>query len=300
MQETEETLTYNTPAILALLALEPTGPGRYRGASHYMGSPNIFGGQLVAQALKASAEGTEGRYPHSLHANFVEPGDVTLPVDYEVEHTRNGQSFACRRVVARQGKRVIFVMTASFHRDEDGLSHHANMPPVQQPTALRSSPPPWRQRHRRKDFSRHAAPVEFRADLSAVPDCVTLPHQRIWLRAPQQIDDAFLTHACLFAYASDYGLLWTSMQVHGIAVDDTRFHSASLDHAIWFHRPFRIDDWLLHAMESPSAAGGRGLNLGHVFDLGGTMVATVMQESLMRLPPGQADRHGMKHAAEFQ
>lgn len=276
---------YNTERILDLLRPEQTGTDSYRGQSHFMGSPNVFGGQVLGQALHAAASTVPERRVHSLHSLFILPGNLKLPIDFEVERVRDGGSFSTRRVVASQEGKRIFVLSASFQQEEEGLSHQKPMPQAQDPETLASSIAKWKESavQGRRPFQ--PVPVDFRAeqpgDIYDSQD--RRPGKQVWVKAPVALPDDRLTHETLFAYVSDYGLLWTSLQPHGIRMGDPRLQIASLDHTIWFHRPFRMDEWLLFAMDSPNASGGRGLCLAHVYNQKGELVATMAQEGLIRL-----------------
>jgi acyl-CoA thioesterase-2 len=220
-----------------------------------------------------------------MHALFILAGNHRLPIDYEVERVRDGGSFSTRRVVAFQEGRRIFVMSASFQLTEDGLSHQKEMPDDTDPEQLPSSLPRWREQAARTVKPFQPVPVDFRTrhlgDLFSTH--TSEPTKQVWMRAPLKMDDDPVIHEALFAYVSDYGLLSTSLQPHGIRMGDPRLQIASLDHTIWFHRPFRMDDWMRFEMESPNASGGRGLCLGHVYDRHGALVATLAQEGLIRL-----------------
>ncbi|MES2259103.1 MAG: acyl-CoA thioesterase II [Pseudomonadota bacterium] len=276
---------FNTEEILRLLQLEASGDDRFLGASHFMGSPAVFGGQMLGQALYAAAQSVEGRVPASLHAMFISPGDYTLPIEYHVERLRDGGTFSTRRVVAYQGKRHIFNASISFQLEETSPSHQHTMPAVAAPEQMQPHSPHWRYRPGDEGDLKHAAPVDFRCDAaSGIGMPYTLaPQQAIWARTPIALADDRLTHETLLAYISDYGLMWTALKPYGVDPYGSNLQAASLDHTIWFHRPFRLDDWLLFAMESPTASGGRGLNLAHVYDKAGRMVATIAQEALMRI-----------------
>ena len=276
---------FNTQEILDLLKLEQTGEDRYRGQSHFMGSPNVFGGQVVGQSLYAAAATIPERRIHSLHSMFLLPGNHRLPIDYEVERVRDGGSFSTRRVVAYQEGRRIFVMSASFQTVEEGLSHQRPAPASPDPETLASSIAEWKKLADAGKRPFMPVPVDFRADHPG--DIYSghngKPNKQVWTRSPIALQDDTLTHEALFAYVSDYGLLWTALQPHGIFMGDKRLQIASLDHTIWFHRPFRMDEWLLFAMESPNASGGRGLCFAHVYNQGGELVATLAQEGLIRI-----------------
>jgi acyl-CoA thioesterase-2 len=276
---------YNTQQILDLLTLEQIATDRFRGQSHFMGSPNVFGGQVLGQALYAACMTVQGRRPHSLHSLFILPGNHQLPIEFEVERVRDGGSFSTRRVVAFQEGRRIFVMSASFQNHEEGLSHQKPMPVSADPETLRSISESWKQQTGSVSRFFRPVPVDFRSDGDGAlfSNHSHAPYRQIWTRSPLRLADDVLIHEALFAYVSDYGLLWTSLQPHGIVMGDPRLQIASLDHTIWFHRPFRMDEWLLFSMESPNASGGRGLSFAHVYNRDGALVATLAQEGLIRL-----------------
>lgn len=277
---------FNTEEIVALLSLQVAGADRYTGQSHFMGAPHVFGGQVLGQALHAAnmTVPQEDRRPHSLHALFILSGDLRLPIEYEVERVRDGGSFSTRRVVATQEGKRIFVMSTSFQSPEEGLSHQKPPPPMADPETLPSSVEQWRQQAT-SGWPFRPVPMDYRAthdgDLLSGPRGST--SRNVWMRAPMRLPDDAYVHESLFAYVSDYGLLWTSLQPHGISVGDPRLQIASLDHTIWFHRPFRMDEWLLFSIDTPNASGGRGLCLAHVYNREGVLVATVAQEGLIRL-----------------
>jgi acyl-CoA thioesterase-2 len=250
-----------------------------------MGSPNVFGGQVVGQSLYAAAVTVPQRRVHSLHSMFLLAGNHRLPIEYEVERVRDGGSFSTRRVVAYQEGRRIFVMSASFQTPEEGLSHQQEMPPADDPESIESNIVAWKNQppHPKRPFM--PVPVDFRADhagdiLGGNPGKFS---KHIWTRAPISLPDDPLVHDALFGYVSDYSLLWTALQPHGVRMGDPRLQIASLDHTIWFHRPFRMDEWLLFAMETPNASGGRGLCLAYVYNQRKELVATIAQEGLIRL-----------------
>lgn len=280
-----DTSLYNTEEILKLLTLEEIGSDRYRGQSHFMGSPNIFGGQVLGQSLYAACMTVENRRPHSLHSMFILPGNLKLPVEYEVERVRDGGSFTVRRVVAFQEGRKIFVMSASFQTEEQGLSHQKPAPASEDPETIPSSVVAWKEKANERIRGFQPVPVDFRTEHAS--DIFSgregSPSRHVWARSPLKLPDSPLVHETLFAYVSDYGLLSTSLQPHGVSMGDKRLQIASLDHTIWFHRPLRMDDWLLFSMDSPNASGGRGLCFAHVYNRAGELVATVAQEGLIRL-----------------
>ena len=277
---------YNTEEVLNLLKLEQIDEDRYRGQSHFMGSPNVFGGQVLGQSLSAAAGTVPHRHVHSLHSLFILPGNHRLPIEYEVERVRDGGSFSTRRVVAYQEERRIFVVAASFQQEEEGLSHQRPMPACADPETLPSSVAAQKEK-RSTDGKRPfmSVPVDFRADRGGglYDGHDGRPDKLVWVRSPVALPDDRLVHDALFAYVSDYGLLWTALQPHGISLGDPRLQIASLDHTIWFHRPFRMDEWLLFDMQSPNASGGRGLSFAYVYNRKGELVATLAQEGLIRL-----------------
>ena len=279
---------FNTDTILALLKLEQIGDDLFRGQSHFMGSPNVFGGQVLGQSLYAASVTVDQRQPHSLHALFILPGNHQLPIEFEVERVRDGGSFSTRRVVATQEGRRIFVMSASFQAAEKGLEHQKQVETAIDPESLPSLPERWKNS---TNAARPASrpympmPVDFRAEHGGdvYNTTVSTPGKQVWTRCPTALPDDPLVHLSLFAYVSDYGLLSTSLQPHGVRLGDPRLQIASLDHSIWFHRPFRMDQWLRFELESPNASGGRGLTFGQVYDRQGVLVASLAQEGLIRL-----------------
>ncbi len=277
--------------LVDLLDLEPIEVRIFRGQNRPLASPRVFGGQVLAQALVAAGRTVEdGRQCHSLHAYFILPGDIEAPIVYEVETLRDGGSFTTRRVTAIQHGRPIFNASLSFHRTEAGLEHQAEPArDVPGPDALTPErelaasiadrlPEPLRTvltRDRPIDFR----PVDPTDPLRPSPGDAT---SATWLRADGTLPDDPLVHQAILAYASDWGLLATTLLPHGRSVFDGTIQAASLDHAIWFHRPFRADDWLLYAMDAPTAAGARGFARGAVTDADGQLVASTAQEGLIR------------------
>jgi acyl-CoA thioesterase-2 len=275
--------------LLDLLELETLEENLFRGVSPDEDRQRVFGGQVAAQALVAAGRTVEGDRPvHSLHAYFLRPGDPNIPIVYEVDRIRDGRSFTTRRVVAIQHGKAIFNLAASFQVVEDGPDHSMEMPDVPGPEELptyreriephldRFSPGfvEWLVRERPID----SRPTEAPHWLNPGP---RQPAQDVWIRANGRLPDDPLLHACVLAYASDLTLLDTATLPHAIGYDGG-FMMASLDHAMWFHRPFRVDEWLLYHQLSPSASGARGLALGHVFRADGALSITVMQEGLLR------------------
>ena len=272
--------------LVKLLDLEPIEVNIFRGSSPDEDRQRIFGGQVAGQALVAAARTVDdGRGVHSLHAYFLRAGDPRVPVLYEVERLRDGGSFTTRRVVAIQHGKVIFNLSASFQSPEEGFDHAAEMPDVPPPDDLPTMRErfiqagmdltPWTDRPRPIDI-RHVEWVEPGGKRSAEP------RQNVWFRADGRLPDDPILHTIVLTYASDMTLLDTSTRPHGGTWFDPTTFMASLDHAMWFHRSFRADDWLLYAQDSPNATGGRGLSRGLVFTRHGTLVATVMQEGLIR------------------
>jgi acyl-CoA thioesterase-2 len=274
------------------LDLEPLEVNLFRGQSADLGGRSVFGGQVVGQALVAAARTAEDRAAHSLHAYFLLPGDMAAPIVYEVERIRDGRSFSARRVQAIQHGRPILSMIASFHADEPGLEHQTQMPDAPPPESLRplaelreewlAQAGPVSDRLR-EAFSR-PVPIEFRPvePWNPLAPIKTKPSQMCWFRAVDRVADEPMLHVCLLAYASDYSLLPTALLPHGRTWLSNQTIVASIDHAMWFHRPARIDEWLLYSMESPSAQRARGLARGLIFDRAGRLVASVAQEGLMR------------------
>jgi acyl-CoA thioesterase II len=276
--------------LLSILDLEPLEHNLFRGRSPDIGWQRIFGGQVIGQALVAAARTVEARVAHSLHAYFMRPGDPKVPVLYEVERLRDGHSFTTRRVTAIQHGRPIFSMEVSFQVEEAGLDHQVAMPAVPQPEELPSESdisslylegaPESVRRYWERERPIELRPVDLRHFLGRE---ALDPIQHVWIRATGRLPDDPEIHRCVLAYASDMTLLDTALFPHGRMVFDPDLQAASLDHAMWFHRPFRADDWLLYAEDSPSASGGRGFNRGSLFSREGKLVASVAQEGLIRL-----------------
>lgn len=277
--------------LLDLLDLEPIEHNIYRGTNWEIGSGRVFGGQVLAQALVAARRTVdEPRESHSLHGYFILPGDVSSPIVYFVDRLRDGRSFTTRRVTGIQHGEAIFSMTASFHRQEEGEEHFTPMPEAPEPESLvpelelvrdiaERIPP------RLRDVLTQDRPIDFRP---VEPTDFFLPDRRppaqmMWLRALGSLGDDELAHQAVLAYASDYGLLATALLPHGLTIRMPHVQVASLDHSIWFHRPFRVDDWLLYVADAPSAAGARGFARGSIYTREGVLVASVAQEGLMRI-----------------
>ncbi|WP_341501225.1 acyl-CoA thioesterase II [Gallaecimonas sp. GXIMD4217] len=282
--------------LLHLLKLEQVEKDIFRGQSQDLGFPAVFGGQVLGQALSAAKETVvEERLVHSLHSYFLEPGDARAPIVYLVENVRDGGSFSTRRVKAVQHGRTLFTMTASFQRQEEGLEHQAEMPIVPGPDNLPSEHElalPFKERLPKKIIDNFLTemPIEMRPVVFHNPlEPVTAePVRYVWLKASGDMPDDLRIHQYLLAYASDFNFLPTALQPHGKSYMDPGLQVATIDHSMWFHRDFRLDDWLLYAVDSTSASGGRGLVRGQFFDRQGRLVATSQQEGLMRQRPKKA------------
>ena len=263
----------------------------FRGQSRDTGSPQVFGGQVLGQALKAaSATMSDGRVVHSLHAYFLRRGDFTKPIVYSVDRSRDGGSFSTRRVVAIQDGEQIFICSASFQAPEPGLDYQASAPAVPPPEELKpfTKPPPaeleklpeklrrWLEIERPFEFR----PVQAYNPLSPV---ACAPQRQIWMRAVDKLPDDEALHRCLLAYMSDYWLLDTATMPHGSSFLRGNLIMASIDHAIWFHRAARVDEWLLYSLDSPSSSGARGFARGSLYSRSGVLVASTAQEGLIRL-----------------
>ena len=284
-------MTTPVSELIELLSLERLEDNLFRGQSRDIGTKYVFGGQVVGQALSAAqATLKEARTAHSLHAYFLKAGDIAAPIVYQVDRTRDGGSFSVRRVTAIQHGQPIFFLAASFQRDEDGAEHQLSMPEVPQPEDIEpghavpdkvmAELPEKIQRWLSKE-----GPFEFRhvypRDELKPPK--RPPFQQVWFRLAERVGDAPELHRALLAYASDFHLLGTATFPHGISYYQPNVQMASLDHALWFHRPFRADDWLLYSIDSPSAQGSRGLARGMVYDRHGKLVASTAQEGLIRV-----------------
>jgi acyl-CoA thioesterase-2 len=275
--------------LLALLELEQREVNLFRGASRDIGSPQVFGGQVLGQALSAAAATVEGRVVHSLHAYFLRRGDCNAPIVYQVDRSLDGHSFSNRRVVAIQHGQQIFNMAASFQATEAGFDHQIGMPPVPPPESLAdSSGPPAqllaRLPERVRRFFEQPRPFEFRMvqSIDYLHPQRAAPERQIWFRAVDALAEDEMLHRRLLAYVSDFFLLDTATLPHGTSFLKPTLVMASIDHALWFHRTLRVDDWLLYAMESPSASGARGFARASVFARDGRLVASAAQEGLVR------------------
>ena len=286
-------MTSPVSELIELLSLERLEDNLFRGQSRDIGTKYVFGGQVLGQALSAAqATLAEPRTAHSLHAYFLRAGDIAHPIVYDVDRTRDGGSFSVRRVTAIQHGKVIFFCAASFQDGETGAEHQLSMPEVPRPEDLDAAPaiPPeklallpikvqrWLDRQGPFEF-RHVYP---RDELNPPK---RPPFQQVWFRLAEKVGDAPELHRALLAYASDFHLLGTATFPHGISYYQPNVQMASLDHALWFHRDFRADDWLLYSIDSPSAQGARGLARGQIYDRSGRLVASTAQEGMIRVVP---------------
>jgi acyl-CoA thioesterase-2 len=276
--------------LIKVMTLERLEMNLFRGESRDIGSPQVFGGQVLGQALVAATATADDRVVHSLHAYFLRRGDFKSPIVYEVDRALDGKHFSSRRVVAIQHGRQIFNMSASFQLPESGLEHQISMPDVPQPESLAdleshyrkvadTLPPAARrvlEQKRPFEFRPVQEPDEPRREKSP-------PLKYIWFRAVDKLAGDEALHRCLLAYVSDFHLLATALKPHGISLISPNLVIASIDHAMWFHRGVRVDDWLLYAIDSPSASGARGFTRGSVFARDGRLVASAAQEGLIRV-----------------
>lgn len=277
--------------LLSLLKLEAIEENLFRGHSQDLGFRQLFGGQVLGQAVSAASQTVEPeRHVHSLHGYFLRPGDASLPVVYTVDRVRDGGSFTTRRVVAIQKGQPIFTLMASFQGDEPGFSHQARMPDVPGPDALPTDIELLsRQAHlipeRVRDKFLCAKPIEMRPVTYQDPFAPQRaePVKHVWFRADGELPEDPRVHRYVLAYASDFNLISTALHPHGASFMQRNMQMASLDHALWFHGDLRVNDWLLYSMDSPWAGNARGLARGHVFTRDGRLVASVTQEGLLRL-----------------
>ena len=285
----------------SLLDLEPLEVNIYRGRNRDLGSGRVFGGQVFAQALVAARRTVEGeREAHSVHGYFILPGDLSSPIVYFVDRLRDGSSFTTRRVTAIQHGQAIFNLSASFHIEEPGLEHQGEGPQVPAPESLAPELDLLREMadrlpERLRRVLTQDRPIDFRpvAPIDPLHPERRPPVRYVWFRAIGALPDDVLTHQAVLAYASDYGLITTALQPHALSFRSPGLQMASLDHSLWLHRRFRVDEWLLYAMDSPVAAGARAFARGAIYTRDGALVASVAQEGLMRMRstprPGAAD-----------
>ena len=282
-------MTRALDALLEILDLEELEVNLFRGRSPQKGSQRVFGGQVLGQALIAAGRTVERDAAHSFHAYFLRPGDPAAPILYQVDRTRDGKSFTTRRTVAIQHGRAIFHLEASFQRPEPGPDHQNAMPEVPDPESL----PDFRERMERharrapadvKRWIEADRPIDLRyvTEFDPIEPEKLPPRQLLWLRADGRLSDSRLLHQCVVAYASDLTLLDTAALPHAISWIGSGWQIASLDHAMWFHRDFRADEWLLFEQESPVAAASRGFSTGRLYRQDGALVVSVVQEGLFR------------------
>ncbi|MEM7282735.1 MAG: acyl-CoA thioesterase II [Pseudomonadota bacterium] len=276
--------------LLGLLKLERLELNLFRGESRDIGSPQVFGGQVLGQALSAAAQTIENRVVHSLHSYFLRPGDMNAPIVYDVDRSRDGGSFSSRRVVAIQHGRPIFNLAASFHKEETGFEHQISMPVVPEPEKLKplaAYEPDVLEKvpNKIRRYLAFKSPFEFRH--TETPDIISPTpkpaNQSIWFRLREKIPRDYDLHRVLLAYVSDFNLLTTATLPHQVSYTDGNLQMASLDHAMWFHREPLVDEWLLYVCDSPSASGARGFCRGSVFNDEGVLVASTAQEGLIRI-----------------
>ena len=281
--------------LIGILDLEELDLNLFRGRSPQNGWQRVYGGQVIGQALVAAVRTVEpDRLAHSMHAYFLLPGDPKVPIIYDVDRMRDGKSFATRRVTARQHGHPIFSMLVSFHTHEEGLTHQAQMPDVPPPEQLPTEKevrakylpllPEAVRRYYERERPIEMRPVEFdRYTGKKYPD----GRFHVWIKINGRLPDELSLHQCALAYASDMTLLDASLTPHGRTLFEKEFMAASLDHALWLHRPFRADEWLLYAQDTPSLQGSRGFARGLIFTRDGALVASVAQEGLVRLRRGE-------------
>lgn len=260
--------------LVDLLGLEMLEENLFRGRSQDLGLPQLFGGQVLGQALSAATQTVpEERQVHSLHGYFLRPGDASMPVVYQVDRVRDGGSFTTRRITAIQKGRPIFFCSASFHGEENGFGHEVQMPTLPDPDSLDSGANIRR-------FDGH--PIEF-LHLEDTAELGQPARKRLWFRLNGELPDNPALHRYLLAYSSDFNLLTTALVPHGIRFGDPTLQIASLDHSLWFHRDVSVNDWLLYDMDSPWAGGARGLARGSIYNRQGQLVASSAQEGLTRI-----------------
>ena len=284
-------MEYTVQDLLGLLDLEPLEHNIYRGRNRDIGTGRVFGGQVLAQSLVAAQRTVEEqRVAHSLHGYFILPGDIEAPIVYFVDRLRDGKSFTTRRVTAIQHGRAIFNLSASFHVLEDGPEHQFEMPHAPPPEDVRSELELIRARadaipDELRTVLTQDRPIDFRpiAPVDPFAPEKRAPGRMLWLRANGAMGEDVLAHQAVLAYASDYGLLATALLPHALSIYTANLQVATLDHALWFHRPFRADEWLLYVMDSPAAAGARGFSRGSIYARDGALVASVAQEGLTRV-----------------
>ncbi len=277
--------------LLTLLQLEQLEIGLFRGQSENLGLPQVYGGQVIGQALSAARYTVDNaRTVHSFHSYFLYPGDPDKAIIYDVENLRDGRSFSTRRVKAIQNGRPIFYLTASYHGEEPGFEHQSSMPDIPGPEnfssetqlaeAIKHILPPNIQKIFCGEKAIEVRPVNI---VNPLAPKKAEPKQYLWLRANGDLPENQLIHQYILAYASDWGFLPTALHPHEVSLLTPNFQVATIDHSMWFHRPFKMDEWLLYVIESTNACGSRGLVRGEIFNQKGQLVASAMQEGLMRM-----------------
>jgi acyl-CoA thioesterase II len=277
--------------LLDLLTLERLEENLFRGQSRDIGTKYVFGGQVLGQSLSAAQQTVDAeRSVHSIHAYFLRAGDINAPIVFDVDRARDGHSFSVRRVTAIQHGQPILVLAASFQKHEDGVEHQFHIPEVPQPEDVPLMTPPSPEvmaqlSAKMQRWLSRMGPFEMRPvyPRDELNPSKRPPYQQVWFRLNDKIGDDANMHRAMLAYASDFYLLGTSTFPHAISYYQSNVQMASLDHALWFHRPFRIDDWLLYALDSPSASGARGLARGSIYTRDGQLIASVAQEGLIRV-----------------
>ncbi|WP_162046051.1 acyl-CoA thioesterase II [Vibrio taketomensis] len=276
--------------LLDLLQLEKLEEGLFRGQSENLGLPQVYGGQVIGQALSAARYTVDPeRTVHSFHSYFLYPGDPEKPIIYDVENLRDGRSFSTRRVKAIQNGRPIFYLTASYHGDAPGFEHQNSMPTIPGPenyaseSELASKIAQFLPEKIQKIFCGEK-PIEMRpvTVINPLKPEKAEPKQYLWIKANGEMPDNQLIHQYILAYASDWGFLTTALHPHGVSLFTPKLQVATIDHSIWFHRPFKMDEWLLYVIESPTASNTRGLVRGEIYNRQGDLVATAVQEGVMR------------------
>ncbi|MFC3397958.1 acyl-CoA thioesterase [Microbacterium amylolyticum] len=269
--------------LLGVLDIQRTGEDTFTGISHPMPNGRVFGGQVVAQGVAAAMRTVaDDRFPHSLHGYFLRPGSVEIPIDFSVERIHDGRSFSRRRVQASQNATPIFSAIASFQDIDPGMEHQLAMPDVTAPEELRSAEDVLGERagllRRSPIESRHVGgSIYFEVD-------EVRPDQATWMRIRQPLADDPRLHSAVLAYMSDFTIQEATLRANGVPWRTRGLRTASLDHALWWHRPARVDEWLLYAAESPTSQGGRGMNTGRIYSRNGELVASVAQETMVRTP----------------
>lgn len=276
--------------LLEHLELERIEENLYRGTSRDVGSRSVFGGQVLAQSLRAAASTVPtDRTVHSLHGYFILPGDINAPIVFNVDRVRDGGSFTTRSVTAIQHGNAIFSLLASFQKKQEGFDHQIEMPEVPKPSELFSDRDIYAKvkdmmPEKLKKVLGRDRPIIFKP--TVIPNVISPqkeePYTNVWFKAHGEMPDDLALHQSVLAYASDYNLLTTALKPHGVSYGSKNLQMASIDHAMWFFRDFRVDDWLLYSVESPSASNARGFCRGNIFNQDGILVASVVQEGLIR------------------